>query len=246
VDPVTSGEVVELKKLLETEGPPPLSDLKDIEEILKRVDVEESVLTVQELMELCGQIALAGGVRRYVDGLDESRSPLLREKTAGLSHLKSLEKAILRAVNAKGEILDGASASLLEIRDQLRETREKAKGVLEHLLRREDLQSMFQEQLVTLRNGRYVVLIKSDHEHRLQGIVHDQSQSRMTYFFEPLQVVSHNNEVSILMGEEKEEEYRILAELSKKARAESETLWRNFEILENWISSAPWPNSPHS
>jgi DNA mismatch repair protein MutS2 len=224
-------EVVELKKMLETEGPPPISGLKDIEEILKRVDVEESVLTVQELMELCDQIALTGGVRRYVDRQDESQWPLLRERMAGLSPLKSLEKEILRAVNAKGEVLDGASASLLEIRDQLRTTREKAKGVLEHLLRREDLQSMFQEQLVTLRNGRYVVLIKSDHEHRLQGIVHDQSQSRMTFFFEPLQVVSHNNEISILTGEEKEEEYRILAELSKKARAESETLWKNFEIL---------------
>jgi len=224
-------EVVELKKVLETEGPPPLSDLKDIEEILKRLNVEESVLTVPELMDLCDQIALTGRVRRYVDGLDGSRSPLLREKTAGLSHLKSLEKAILRAVNARGEILDGASASLLEIRDQLKTTREKAKGVLEHLLRREDLQSMFQEQLVTLRNGRYVVLVKADHEHRLQGIVHDQSQSRMTFFFEPLQVVSHNNEISILMGEEKEEEYRILSELSKKARAESAALWNNFEIL---------------
>ena len=224
-------EVVELKKVLETEGPPPLSDLKDIEEILKRLNVEESVLTVPELMDLCDQIALTGRVRRYVDGLDGSRSPLLREKAAGLSHLKSLEKAILRAVNARGEILDGASASLLEIRDHLRATREKAKGVLEHLLRREDLQSMFQEQLVTLRNGRYVVLVKADHEHRLQGIVHDQSQSRMTFFFEPLQVVSHNNEISILMGEEKEEEYRILSELSKKARAESAGLWNNFEIL---------------
>ena len=82
-----------------------------------------------------------------------------------------------------------------------------------------------------LRNGRYVVLIKSDHKHRLQGIVHDQSQSRMTFFFEPLQVVSYNNEINILMGEEKEEEYRILADLSEKVRAEIRNLWKDFEIL---------------
>ena len=224
-------EVLELMKILETVGPPPISDLKDIEEILKRLEVEESVLTVQELMDIYDQIALYGGVRRFFDKLQDVQWPLLQERVSKLSSLKSLEKEILRAVNTKGEILDRASPNLSEIRDQLRTTREKAKGVLEHLLHREDLQSIFQEQLVTLRNGRYVVLIKSDHKNRLQGIIHDQSQSRMTFFFEPLQVVSFNNEINILMGEEKEEEYRILAELSKKVRAEIGTLWNDFEIL---------------
>ncbi len=109
--------------------------------------------------------------------------------------------------------------------------RERAKGVLEHLLHQEELQPIFQEQFITLRNGRYVLLIKSDFKHRLEGIIHDQSQSRMTFFLEPLQVVGLNNEINILMGEEKEEEYRILADLSKKVRDERQNLWRDFEIL---------------
>jgi DNA mismatch repair protein MutS2 len=109
--------------------------------------------------------------------------------------------------------------------------RERAKGVLEHLLHREELQSLFQEQFITLRNGRYVLLLKSDYKHRLKGIIHDQSQSRMTYFFEPLEVVTFNNEINILMGEEKEEEDRILADLSNKVREERQNLWGDFEIL---------------
>jgi DNA mismatch repair protein MutS2 len=103
--------------------------------------------------------------------------------------------------------------------------------VLEHLFHQEELQAIFQEELITLRNGRYVLLVKSEHKHRLKGIIHDQSQSRMTYFFEPLEVVSLNNEISILMGEEKEEEYRILADLSNRVREERQNLWGDFEIL---------------
>jgi DNA mismatch repair protein MutS2 len=109
--------------------------------------------------------------------------------------------------------------------------RENAKGVLDTLLRREDLQPIYQEQLITVRNGRYVLPIKSDAELRLRGIIHDHSQSRMTYFLEPLQIISLNNEISLLMGEEKEEEYRILAALSDRVREERQTLWNDFEIL---------------
>jgi DNA mismatch repair protein MutS2 len=113
----------------------------------------------------------------------------------------------------------------------LGEVREKAKGVLESLLHREALQPIFQEQFITLRNGRYVLLIKSDFKNRLEGIIHDQSQSRMTFFLEPLQAVALNNEINILTGEEKEEEYRILADLSDKVREERQNLWTDFEIL---------------
>jgi DNA mismatch repair protein MutS2 len=142
-----------------------------------------------------------------------------------------LEKEILQAINTKGEILDRASRTLLDIRHRLGAVREKTKGVLDTLLHREDLQPIYQEQLITIRNGRYVLPIKSDAEHRLDGIIHDHSQSRMTYFLEPLQIVSLNNEISLLMGEEKEEEYRILADLSDKVREERQNLWNDFEIL---------------
>jgi len=73
--------------------------------------------------------------------------------------------------------------------------------------------------------------VKSSYKNRLDGIVHDQSQSRMTIFFEPLQVISINNEINLLMGEEKEEEYRILADLSMKVREEIRNLETDFETV---------------
>ena len=224
-------EVMELKEILEILGDIPIRGLKDIESILRKLDVEGSVLEVQELLDMYHQIELCKGLRRFFLKLENMKAPRLQERVSEFSSLKVLEKEILQAINTKGEILDRASPTLSEIRHRMGAIRERAKGVLEHLLHQEELQSIFQEHFITLRNGRYVLLIKSDFKHRLEGIIHDQSQSRMTFFLEPLQVVGLNNEINILMGEEKEEEYRILADLSKKVREERQNLWRDFEIL---------------
>ena len=224
-------EVMELKEILEIMGDIPLGGLKDIEAILKRLDVEGCVLEVQEVIDIYDQIELCKGLKRFFKKLETVHAPHLQEKVSNLSSLKALEKEILQAINTKGEILDRASPALSDIRHRMGAVREKAKGVLERLLHQEELQPIFQEPLITVRNGRYVVLIKSDYKHRLQGIIHDQSQSHMTFFFEPLQVVAFNNEINILIGEEREEEYRILADLSKEVREERENLWKDFEIL---------------
>jgi len=224
-------EVMELKEILEILGDIPIRGLKDIESILRKLDVEGSVLEVQELLDMYHQIELCKGLRRFFLKLENMKAPRLQERVSEFSSLKVLEKEILQAINTKGEILDRASPTLSEIRHRMGAIRERAKGVLEHLLHQEELQPIFQEQFITVRNGRYVLLIKSEFKHRLEGIIHDQSQSRMTFFLEPLQVVGLNNEINILMGEEKEEEYRILADLSKKVREERQNLWRDFEIL---------------
>jgi len=224
-------EVLELKAILETEGNFPIGGLKDIEEVLKRAEPEGAILSAQELVDLYHQITLCKGLRRFFLKLENNRVPRLREKISRLSQLKDLEKEILKAINPKGEILDRASPALSDIRHRIGTSRERTKGVLEHLLRREDLQPIFQEQLITLRNGRYVLLIKADYKHRLEGIIHDQSQSRMTFFFEPLQVVAFNNEINILIAEEREEELRILSDLSRRVRDERQGLSDDFEIL---------------
>jgi DNA mismatch repair protein MutS2 len=224
-------EVMELKEVLETEGEIPLGGLKDIEGVLSKLEVEGAILDIQELLDVNQQIVLCKELRRFFQKLEHVKAPRLQEKIFRLSSQKALEKEILQAINIKGEILDRASHTLLDIRHRLAVVRERAKGVLETLLHRDDLQPIYQEQLITIRNGRYVLPIKSDAEHRLDGIIHDHSQSRMTFFFEPLQVVALNNEVNILMGEEKEEEYRILADLSEKVRDERQNLWNDFQIL---------------
>jgi len=224
-------EVLEFRDILETLGDPPLQEIKDIGVVLKRLEVEGVSLTLQELIEILHHIELCKRLKRFFRKIEATRIPHLYEKISKLSSLKILEKEILQAIDKKGELLDRASPTLLEIRERLRGLREKAKKMLEHLLHREDLQPIFQEPLITLRNGRYVLPIKADAEHRLKGIIHDHSQSRMTYFLEPFPLIHLNNEINILVSEEKEEEERILAYLSEKVREESPSLWLDVELL---------------
>ena len=224
-------EVLELKKILETGEDLPIQGIKDIEGILKKVEIEESVLTVQELLDIHNHITVSSGLKRFFQRLEDGKAPLLQGKVSTLSSLRPLEKEILRAVSPKGEILDHASPALFEIRDRMRVLREKARGMLEHLLHQPALEPIYQEQFITLRNGRYVLPIKSEHQHRLPGIVHDQSHTHMTLFIEPLQVVAMNNEINILAGEEKDEEYRILSGLSRRVREEVQGLQSDCEIL---------------
>jgi len=224
-------KALELKKILETVEDLPIQGIKDIEGILKKVEIEESVLTVQELLDIQHHITVSSGLKRFFQKLPEGEAPLLQEKVSTLSSLRALEKEILRVVSPKGEIMDHASPALSDIRDRMRVLREKAKGMLEHLLHQPTLEPIYQEQFITLRNGRYVLPIKTEHQGRLPGIVHDQSHTHMTLFVEPLQVVAMNNEINILAGEEKEEEYRILSDLSKRVREEVQGLRSDCEIL---------------
>ncbi|MGQ9508902.1 MAG: endonuclease MutS2 [Thermodesulfobacteriota bacterium] len=223
-------EVTEFQELLKKGKDPPLQGLKDLEPILKRLEIEGAVLSVEEILELKDQLKRCRILRQFFLKQDVD-APTLREKVLRFSDLKSLEKEILEAIDPKGEILDKASPVLLEIRHRLEVVREKAKGVLESLLREEELQPIFQDHLITLRNGRYVLLIKSEFKHRLEGIIHDQSHTQKSLFFEPLRVVPLNNEISILLTEEKDEEYRIRKVISEKLRAKISSLWNDIEIL---------------
>lgn len=224
-------EVLELKAILEVEDDLPLHGLKDIGEVFQRLEVEGSVLNVEELIDVYKQIELVRGLKRFFQRLDPALTPRLQEKVQGLSNLKALEKEILHTLSPKGEILDKASPVLSEIRNRLSEVREKVQRILEQMLVQEEWQPLLQDQFVTIRNGRYVLPVKSSYKNRLDGIVHDQSQTRLTLFFEPLQIVSYNNEINLLTGEEKEEEYRILADLSMRVREELHGLEADFKIL---------------
>lgn len=224
-------QVVELKEILETSGDIPLRGLKDIEEILKKLDVEGALLEVKDLLDIYTNIQLCKGLKRFFLKFEPPKVSYLWQEISQFSYLKNLEKDILWAISQKGEILDRASPKLSEVREQIRRIRNKINYVLEHLLMRDDLGNIFQDRFITIRNGRYVLPIKSDYKNRIEGIIHDQSQSGMTIFIEPIEVISLNNEINILSTQEKAEEYRILKDLSDKVRAERDKLWSDFEIL---------------
>jgi len=206
-------EVGELREIIGIEGDIPIHGVKDIEETVEKTRVENFILTSKELLDIQCTLEVARRVKRFFKRVKDD-FPRLRQITENIVILDDLEKKIRNAVGSQGEILDAASAELREIRQRIKHLREKIRQTLDSLLLQADMELVFQERFVTLRNNRYVLPVKSEYKSYLPGIVHDQSQSRATFFIEPLSIVDSNNELSLLIQDEANEEMRILSELT--------------------------------
>jgi DNA mismatch repair protein MutS2 len=138
--------------------------------------------------------------------------------------------AVRHAIGEGGEVLDHASPALASIRDRLRKQRGRLRGTLESYLRGKDTAKYLQEQVITERNGRYVILVKAENRGSIPGIVHGSSASGATLFVEPLGTVEVNNEIVALEEEEAEEVHRILLALTDQFRQRPGDVARSTEV----------------
>lgn len=210
-------EVTALRGVLDQGVELPLEGVVDIGPILQRARVEGAILTSEELLAIAASIRISSALKRIFCQLSDRFSPLVaigRAFTAPLPLAHRIEGAITPA----GGIADRASPLLWEIRGRIKEVREAIQRRLEELVRSRDLQDAIQDEVITQRNGRSVLLIRSDAKGRVKGIVHDYSQSRASLYLEPLEVVEYNNELQVLAREERLEEERILKGLTTEVR----------------------------
>ncbi len=114
--------------------------------------------------------------------------------------------AVRRAIDAAGDVSDSASPALRDIRDSLRRQRAKLRSTLDTLTRGRDTAKYLQDQIVTDRNGRYVVVVRAEHRDAIPGIVHGSSTSGASLYLEPLATVALNNDVVALVEREQAED----------------------------------------
>ena len=224
------GEVDELKRIIEIYGNIPLGGIEDVREAIARAKIEGAVLSTEEILDILGNIGVSHGLKSSFKKV-EGDFPLFGDLISRLSDLRGLKSEIGRTIDRQGKIFDHASSALRQIRTDIAAYRKRIKRSLEEMMRREDLQPLFQEKLITIRNGRYVLPIKSEFKSQMEGIVHDHSHSKMTIFLEPLEVVDYNNELSILLEDERQEEMRILSRLTRRIGEFHQELLRDLQIL---------------
>ena len=154
--------------------------------------------------------------RRLLRTLDhqEADYPILKEIAKPLHPPEGLVDAISKSLMDNGEIPDNASQKLANIRRDVKISHDRLLSRMQSFITNPQTASMLQEAIITQRNGRYVVPLRADFKRKLKCVVHDQSSSGATLFVEPLAVVELNNAFHELQLAEKEEERRILAELS--------------------------------
>jgi DNA mismatch repair protein MutS2 len=182
----------------------------------------------------------------FLDSVDQSRAsiaragegfPILRDLVAHVAGFKTEVEAVRRAIEPGGEIVDDASPELRRIRNELRQKRQKLRGTLEQFTRGSSSKYL-QDEVITERNGRFVLMVRAEHRGNVPGIVHGSSTTGATLFMEPAATVEINNDIVELEDREREEVLRILLELTERFRARpketetSRTVARELDVLQ--------------
>ena len=220
-------QTVDAHMLLARFGGPSFGGLKNVNNALSRANAG-SVLNTRELLDI-------GGVLRVIRTLSQWRASNAGVQTVldtlfnALVPNKFLETAIFNAIISEEEISDNASPTLAAIRRKIRVQESRIREQLEKFSRSQSHSKYLQENIITQRNGRYVVPVKSEHRGEIAGLVHDTSASGATVFIEPMAVVEANNEIRVLQTKEREEIERILAELSASAGDFAQSIKNSYE-----------------
>ncbi len=161
----------------------------------------------------------------------EDEYPRLALIADGLPDTHGIVDAITRILSERGEVLDSASPALADIRRKLKTAHDRLMSRLQKYVTDTKTVSMLQEPIITQRDGRYVIPLRAEFKGRIKSIIHDQSSSGATLFVEPLPVVEANNEIRELQLAERDEERRILAEVSSLVGAHASEIKYGVENL---------------
>ncbi|MFH1640001.1 MAG: endonuclease MutS2 [Chloroflexota bacterium] len=223
------GEVAEARHLLSLEPGFSTGDIQDVREMVEMA-AKGKVLEPSVLVSIQKTTASARHMRSNLNRRREE-FPLLWDIAQGMTPLPGLEADIARCINLNGEILDTASEKLIGIKSGIRETRRRLMNRLDGMVKSQAIQPHLQESLITEREGRYVIPVKTESRRGVRGIVHDVSNTGATVFIEPLETIDLGNDLRELVIEEKKELERILASLSAAAGIEDVVISRNVALL---------------
>jgi len=212
-------------------GSPSFRALKDVGPALARVELG-GILSMRELLEIRGVLGCARSVKDYYfsDKTTEESTPLDHYFDL-LRTNRYFEDKIGNAIVSEEEMSDHASPELFTIRKSIAAANAKIRDTLNKMITSPSYSKLLQENIVTMRGGRYVVPVKSEHRGDVPGLVHDISSSGQTVFIEPMSVVNANNEIQTLLSREKKEIERILYELSSEAAGFSGEISSNYHNL---------------
>ncbi len=221
-------ETTAASELCTRKGNPNFGGVKDVSASLERAE-RGGTLQPVELLAIAGVLRCARNVKGYV--AEDEKSTVLDPLFKALTANKYLEDRISGAILSEEEIADNASPALADIRRHMRIQAGKIRDGLQKIISSPAYAKFLREPIITIRDGRYVVPVKSECRGEVPGLVHDVSASGGTFFVEPMSAVNANNALRELEIKEKKEIERILAELSSEAAAHREDINLDVTIL---------------
>jgi DNA mismatch repair protein MutS2 len=206
------------------------SELNQITEILGQLSIQASVLEPQQIVEIEKLIVAVNRARVTLKRI-EALFPSLGLLAEGLSDLRALEKLLKGKILPTGEMADDASPGLDSIRKSIRKVNEKIQHTLSRLIKKESKHDPVQDEVIAIRNDRFVIPVRVEQRKQVPGVFHGTSSSGATVYIEPFAVVDLNNDLAGLHEAEMKEVQRILAELSDRLRVSLPELRRSTETI---------------
>lgn len=223
-------ETSELQDILEFGQPFPLSHLEDCRPLLSRAGVTGGFLEPDEFLILRDLLQVSSDLHRYEkDNRDSMRS--LDNYLSSLKPCADLLKKIDSTIDERGDIRDNASKELKRIRGSLAGVRRRIITRLEQIVSGRRNQPGWQDDVVTIRSGRYVIPVLAKQYKRDMGILHDRSQSGNTLFIEPPEALEFNNQLNLLKQQERLEMDRILRRLTEQVSEREDALRENCSLI---------------
>ncbi|WP_181956601.1 endonuclease MutS2 [Paenibacillus piri] len=236
-----SGDFIEVKERLKAtdeavnvnrlKGGAPFGGIRDVTHAIHRARIG-GMLNPAELFDVANTIYGGRRLKRFLEGVHEDYPiPLLIALTESVAELKTTEGRIKQCIDDNAQVVDSASPELARVRQELRTSETRARDRLEQMVRTPSIQKMLQDNLVTIRNDRYVIPVKQEYRSHFGGMIHDQSASGATLFIEPEQVVQLNNRVRELKLKEEKEIEKILLMLSALVAEVADELLGSLDVL---------------
>ena len=221
------------KRLIAVKGMPSFGMIKDVGPAGERAE-KGATLSPRELLDVANVLRTCRLLLDYIHLKStengETLTTVLDEVFERLIPNRTLEEKITRAIVAEDIIADEASRELEDIRRKMRGAQAHIKELLQKYTGGVSSKYL-QENIVTMRNGRYVVPVKTEYKNEVKGLLHDTSASGATMFIEPIAVVDANNELRMLESKEAHEIERILAELSANVAEMNQALWLDYKNI---------------
>ena len=210
--------------ILRVKGQLPLTDFADVEPSIKRLRIKAN-LNAKELGNILLVLALANEINEFFSDVDEEKLDLtaIDSILMQLDVPQSLFKQLNRSLDFDGEVLDTASAELSHLRREIKNNDAEIKEKMDSYTKGNSSKYL-SEQIVTIRDERYVIPVKQEYRNKFGGVVHDQSASGQTLFIEPSAVLNLNNHQQTLLAQERREVRRILRNLSDLVRPEVDSI----------------------
>ena len=221
-------ETSEARKIVNITSSIPIHGLVGIENILEKLK-KEMVLSTEDLSIISGLLKDTIKLKRFMKDKEEI-APNISQYAYSISELEEVKLEIDRCI-VNGRIDDKASNKLSKIRKKISILEDKIKSKLESFIKNDRNKSILQDSIVSIRNGRYVIPVKSEYKRDIKGEIHDKSGSGSTVFIEPSDVKKFQDELDVNLAEQEREEFIILSSLSNLVLSYERELKINIETM---------------